>query len=265
MNLQKYNQWLLSVLGSLAIIGLLVILFAAIIELVPSRSYTPEIADQGIVINQNRVVDTSNYSFVQEISIQKPYQLDTSKAVFLVPISQKDQKTRRLTFITGGIGFGKSSVKNYHYSSYIGLYNNFVLIDYTRNVRLPIFKSKIALTEWAYMEVNNSQLILFLGTNKDMNKDGVLNDDDFQSLFVFDMNTLRIKELEFKNQTVREFEPLRMTSKIYVRTGRDLNKDGVFDSRKEPSDLYFYDVSTEQSETLVPEEVKRQVQEILSK
>jgi len=260
MNIQKYNQRLLAILGSLAVV-MIVSAVIFISDLIPRkrRASTPS----GIVINENQVVDTNAFSLKQEISIMEPYQLDSASPVFIIPIGQKDQTTRRTKVLTGGLSFS-GEVEDYYYSSFTGLYNNFVLIDYTRDIKRPVFDSKIALTEWAYMKVDNSQLILFKGTANDLNQDGRLNDDDFQSLYVFNIATLEVKELSFDNQTVREFEPLSKTSKIYVRTGIDLNGDKTFSYYSEPTDLYFYDVATGESETLVPEDVKREIQSILS-
>ena len=268
-DLQKYNQRLLAVLGTLAILGLILIIAAGLFEFISSqiRRNSRQRIDEGIVIDQNQIVDTSAFSFSQEISILKPYQLDSLKPVFIIPIGQKDQKTKRIEVLSaGGIGFSSyESVEDYYYSSFTGLYNNFVFIDYMRNIRKPIFKSKIALTDWAYMKIDSTQLIIFKGTDQDLNKDGRLNEEDFQSLFVFDVQTLQTKELSFGNQTVIDFEPLSKTSKIYVRTGKDLNKDHKFSNYNEPTDLYFYDVTTGESETLVPENIKKEIHEILNK
>lgn len=267
-DLQKYNQRLLAAIGTLIVLGLLIIIIIGLYEFISDqvrkKSYPKN--HQGIVIDQNQVIDTNSFSFSQEISILTPYQLDSNKPVFIVPIGQKDQTTKRIQIMEAGMGFSSyESVNDYYYSSFSGLYNNFVLIDYKRNIRIPIFKSKIALTEWAYMKIDTSQLILFKGTDKDINGDGRLNEEDFQSLFVFNIATLETKELSFKNQTVREFEPLNKTSKIYVRTGKDINNDNEFKNYQEPTDLYFYDVSTGESETLVPEDVKKTIQNILNK
>lgn len=265
VNLPKYNQRLLAILGTLAVITLAVIMVVGAVifisDLIPRR-LTPR-TPSGIVIDQDQVVDTSAFSFSQEISILEPYQLDSASPVFIIPIGQKDQRTRRTSIRTGGLSFS-GQAEDYIYSSFSGLYNNFVFIDYTRDIKRPVFDSKIALTEWAYMKVDSSQLILFKGTDKDVNKDGRLNDDDFQSLYVFDIATIEVKELRFENQTVREFEPLSMTSKIYVRTGIDLNGDKEFSYYNEPTDLYFYDVATGDSETLVPLDVKKEIQDILN-
>ena len=196
----------------------------------------------------------------------EPYQLDSAHPVFIIPIGQKDQKTERIKVLSAGLSLTSADYfDDYYYSSFSGLYNNFVFIDYIRNIKMALFDKKMAFTDWAYMKVDATQLILFMGTDRDINKDGVLNDDDFQSLFVFDVAKRKLKELKFENQTVRSFEPLSKTSKIYVRTGRDINSDNKFDDYKEPTDLYFYDVATGEKETLVPEDVKSKIQGILNK
>jgi hypothetical protein len=144
------------------------------------------------------------------------------------------------------------------------VYNNFVLIDYTRNIQQELFTTKVALTEWSYLQIDSTQLIVIQGTDMDTNEDGVLNANDLQCLFVFDLGTLEKKVLRFENETVEEFKPLRLTSKIYVRTGKDVNMDNKFDAQREPTDLYFYDVQTGNYESLVPEAVKERLVNILN-
>ena len=267
MNIVKYNQNLLAVLGTLVCLGLVILIIGGIISFfalrIGNNNFTQE--ESGIVIDQHQVIDTTEFSFSQEISILKPFQLDTSEPVFIIPIGQKDKRSKRYPVAAAGMGFKSYSSKDYYFSSFRGLYNNFVLIDYNRNIKVPVFKSKIAITDWAYMKIKKSQLILFKGTDEDSNLDGRLNNDDFQSLFVYNVNTLETKVLKFKNETVREFEPLEQTSMIYVRTGKDINNDKEFVFSKEPTDLYFYDVATGESETLVPDNIKQKIQEILNK
>ena len=115
------------------------------------------------------------------------------------------------------------------------------------------------------MKIDSTKLIVIKGTDEDSNKDGRLNDDDLQSLFVFDIKSLESKVLKFENQTVKDFKPLKLTSKIYVRTGKDLNHDNEFNSWNEPTDLYFYDVKTGEHETLIPNDLKNKIQSILNR
>lgn len=266
-DLNKYNQRLLAIIGTLVCVGLVILIVIGVMEFSSNFEWRDRSSgtESGIVIDQNQVIDTTVFNFSQEISILEPYQPDTTKPVFIIPIGQKDQTTKRIKVLASGIGFSSYEVEDYYYSSFSGLYNNFVLIDYLRDIRVPIFDRKIALTEWAYMKIDDTQLIIFKGTDNDINDDGRLNDNDFQSLFIFNVATLQTKELSFKNQTVRDFEPLKMTSKIYVRTGKDINLDKQFDYKTEPTDLYFYDVATGESETLVPQDIKKKIYEILNK
>jgi len=270
IDLDKYNKRLLAIIGTVAVAGTVIIVLIAVAGTFYnffSHSFRSDRRAQnnGIVLNQDQVIDTKTHDFHQELSINKPYQLDTIAPVFIVPISQIDQTTKRMEIATAGMAFGSSYYSDdYQYSNFSGLYNNFVLLDYTRNIQKEIFHKKVAITEWAFLKIDTTKLIVLLGTDEDSNKDGRLNDDDFQSLFVFDVNTLKSKVLRFENQTVRSLEPLKLTSKIYVRTGKDLNDDKKFDHIKEPTDLYFYDVRTGEHETLIPTNVKERIQGILN-
>lgn len=265
-DIQKYNQRLLAIIGTLALGALVIAILASLAEVIgdlfPSQNNNN---DSGIVVDQNQIIDTTSFSFNQNISILEPYMPDSTKPLFIVPIGQKDQTTKKMEMITSGFRFSSDEIEDFHYSSFDGLFNNFILVDYERDIKMPVFKTKIAITEWAFMKIDDSQLILFKGTNKDSNKDGLLNDNDFQSLFILNIQSLQTKELHYKNETVLSFEPLNRTSKIYVRTGKDFNQDKAFEYNKEPTDLYFYDVSTGESETLIPANIKEEIQKVLSK
>lgn len=265
MDLKKYNQRILAIIGTLLLGGLIFLMIAGIIEFISNLNWNPRPKRQsGIVIDKNQIIDTTQFSFKQEISLLEPVQLDSAQPIFIIPIGQKDQKEKRKDIAMAGLNFGSSYTDDYSYESYYGLYNNFVFLDYKRELRISIFNSKVAITEWAYMKIDTSRLILFKGTDTDLNEDGRLNSADFQSLFVFNIRTLKIKELRFKNQTVEDFKPLTKTSKIYVWTGKDINNDNKFNSYDEPTDLYFFDVKTGEKEPLVSDEVKKEIQEILS-
>lgn len=266
-DLNKYNQKILAIIGTTIIVGFAILIIVGIVTLISTLFFENRpLRDEGIVIDKNQIVDTRISTFSQNISILEPYQLDTALPVFLIPIGQKDQETKRSEVFTAGISFSTyETVEDYYYSSFTGLFNNFVLIDYVRNIRIAIFTKKIAVSEWAYIKIDSIKLILFKGTDTDINKDRLLNEEDFQSLFVYSVSDLKIKELKFDHQTVLSFEPLKMTSKIYVRTGKDINYDKKFNSYKEPTDLYFYDIANGEKETLVPENIKKQIQNILNK
>jgi len=268
--LNRYNQRLLAIIGTLALVGLFLIIAGIVYEFVSSElrsNRQRNLRNNGVVIDQNQVIDTSAFTFTQQISILQPYQLDSTKPVFIIPIGHKNQKSKRFSIAQadGRLISSYTTTSDYYYSNFSGLYNNFVLIDYTREIKMPVFKSKVAITDWAYMKIDSTQLILFKGTNKDLNEDGQLNKEDFQSLFILNVKTVKIRELSFENQTVREFSPLNKTSKIYVRTGRDIDKNNFFDYGTEPTDLYFYDVTTGENETLVPDSVKLIIQNILNR
>lgn len=250
----------------IAVIGLIVLLTILLFSLKIFKNKDRYTDRSGIIVDTEKIVDTSFYSIEQEISINEPYQVDSFKPIFIIPIGQINYRNKKYNVSESGLNFTESSYdKAYEYSNFHGLFNNFVLIDYSRNIKTTIFKQKVALTEWAILKINNERLILFKGINKDNNKDGVLNEDDFQSLFVYNLNSMLLKEFSFKNQTVLEFKPLKLTSKVYVRTGKDLNNDNKYNYNSEPKDLYIYDAETGESEVLVPQNIKTEIHNILNK
>lgn len=268
MNLQKYNQKLLAIFGTMVSIALAVILLVALFDFLGDsffNSRNKPSKPRGVVIDQQQFLDTTAFEYTQQISVLEPYQLDTTQPIFLIPIGQKDQKTRLGKVAVAGWSSQEYASEDYYYSSFSGLFNNFVLVDYTTDEKLPVFQTKVAITEWAYLKIDTTQIILFKGTDTDTDGNGMLNSDDYQSLFVYNVQNRKVGNLRFDNETVLSFEPLSLTSKFYVRTGKDIDGDLEFSSYSEPTDLYFYDVYTGESETLVPNEIKAELQRILGK
>jgi hypothetical protein len=262
MNISNYNQKLLAVLGTTALTALVVVIFVALSATFSSLFRSDYDSNQGVQIKT--VVQTKDSVLIrtQHITFQTPTQLDTAVDTYLIPVGQVNLEDEETVEFESGRGF-KFSGGNY--KSYRGLSNNFILFENSSNSKTQIFKDKMAITNWARIKNKKQRTLLFKGTKTDSNNDKLINSKDYQSLFVFFMEDKTLSEVSFENKTVLEFDYLNKTDLISILVGVDINEDKKHDHKTEPKELITYDLKKRSYSALVPDKMKRELQQLLDK
>jgi len=259
--LKRYNQKLLAIIGTtiivLAAVLLIIGLFALIVSIIDSNRD----GDTGIQIRNNPIQNDSDSTFVrtQQITFQDIVSLDTNGFNFLIPVGQVNLENPEKLKIRSGSGFEFSSSK-FYYDSYYGLYNNFILFEYPINKKTKIFDQKVAITYWANVKSRDVELVLFKGTGTDSNSDGIINTDDFQSIYAYFISDKKLIEYTFNGKTVVSFEPMNKTDLISVKVGIDKNEDNEFDSYSEPQEVLILDVRTRKIQNVIAPEMMNEIQ-----
>lgn len=109
------------------------------------------------------------------------------------------------------------------------------------------------------------QVLLFKGTSDDSNRDGLLNEKDLQSLYVYNLKKEKMRKCSFPQASVIYFEDFQQKRKVLVRTGTDINQDGNYDSVDEPANSYLYDPLSEKMHPVVSKKVQQTLQQLLAK
>ncbi len=262
--LQRYNQKLLAIIGTVLLLFALFGVIAGIVVVIIEAFDKPSTPD-GIQVNindssHNRPADLIRH----QISFKEPIQLDTAEAIYLSPVGQvkisEDEKSRNSSFWGSGSSYESGK---YKFNSYYGFYNNFVLNDFSKNTSHQIFKEKVVISHWAHVKIKEEDILLFRGVSSDQNNDHLLNDEDYQSLYVYDINKDGLQKFHFDNQTVLSFEPLKKTDFVMVKVGEDINGDKVYFSNSEPQKTLILNVHTKKLEELIPDTMKESIQKLI--
>lgn len=261
--LARYNQKLLAVLGTLAVLGLTAILLISLSVFIIEAFDSPRVENEGLQVNNVEAGVDSINAIPYQISFHKPIYLDTATSEYLIPVGQKTPAKNIRGEYDADYSYGISK-SSYSYRGR-GIFNNFILYEHGTGTQTKIFENKIALTEWAYKKVEDARLLLFAGTEVDHNKNNKLDEDDYQSLYVFYMDNKQLKKYSLENKTVLNYEVMRKTDLIYVEVGVDRNRDLQFKSLKEPTEIYVLNVKTKELKPLVPEETIRELHNTLRK
>ena len=258
--LKRYNQKLLAILGTATLVVIVGIIGVGLVAGTITLISTFENDNEGIQIRNDEQSDKDILLRTQGITFQEPIQLDTTKSNFLIPVGQVNLQTPK------NIENARVNIsKDYYASPYRRLYNNFILYNSKTGKRTHIFQKKIAVTDWSFFKIEETELLLFKGTTKDYNKDNLFNENDFQSLFVYSLQDNKLTKHEFKNKTVLSFEFMNKTNHIYIKLGIDKNKDFNFDPETEPQEIYLLNTETNKIENLISAEMQNNIQKIIDK
>ena len=262
MKIEKYNQKILAIIGTLIIVAVAVIIIIGLSVIIYDSIDSAPGLDTRLRTEIPIDEDTTVIIRDQNITFEQPIQVDTSRAIFIIPVDQinLDNPERISRSEKGLLNF---SSKGYFYESHYGLYNNFVLINKEKNITEKIFGKKMAISEWTYVKINETSVLLFLAADFDSNNDKVLDSYDFKKLFAYYLEDGKLEKYEFENQTVLRLEPLDKTEMVSIMTGVDKNSDKEFDYSSEPTNIYYLNINNRKSGELVPEIIKQQLQEII--
>lgn len=262
--LKKYNQKLLAILGTIliAIAGLALIIGVGsfIISLIDFSDPN----DSGVRIQETNTNtdDTTEFIRTQEVTFNSPFQLDTAQAKFIITVGQVNlEKNEKISIKSGGeLSYSSSS---YRYQTHYGLFNNFVYLNYSKNITKRIFDKQVAITYWAFLKIDTIEVLLFRGTSTDDNADHQLDYNDYQSLFAYYLNDDELIEYDFDGKTVLNFNPLNKTDLISINIGIDKNNDFNYEMEIEPQVITALNIRSRKVEKIISDKMKNEIQGIV--
>ncbi len=258
--IKSYNQVILAIIGTIAILFMVGMGIFLVIEFI-GYSYDDAEESQGILAidETNQLLEDSIRK--QIISFNQIEIIDSTSQTYLLPVTQADlaegeNYSGLLNMYTGSIGKG-----NKYYSR---VYNNLVLHNSIQKKSTIIFNQRISIEQFFIFPQGKKKFIIITGCSKDSNKDGFLNSDDLQELFVYDYQTSTLHKIESEDRvtTIRVFKPHKSIHLI-GQFGIDRNKNGIFEGAIEPRVYYKVDLINKKLVKLINNEQINQLQKLL--
>jgi hypothetical protein len=271
MNIEKvknYNQKLLAILGTflvlIATIGLLMLLFFGISELVRAINYN---RPDGGILSDNKIEKLQKENKRQQvISYDFPRLVDTLNSIYMIPIIHKD--LTEAEFIDEEVfGLmdmrGSSNSVRRHEKIYYGSFNNLLIYDLTSKSLVTLFDERVYFNVIMTEIIENEIIILFTASSKDTNKDGVINQNDLKSLYVYSLSDKRLRKISVDHLDVQNYGFVRDGKDILIMFGIDYNKNGQYEELYEPSVINKYDFTSDELLDIVDESTKQKLQKLL--
>lgn len=261
--IKNYNQIILAIAGT---IGVLFIFFAAFFVLVDMSSSFFDNASN----NNNGVLATEKTNQLQKenlrkqiISFNKIQVIDSANQIFLIPVTQADLADAEKGNEVLGLMNTKSIGRSYD-KFYGNIYNNLILYYKFTKESSIIFDKRISIEEFIIHESGQNKYVVIPASQIDSNKDGYLNEDDLQELFIYDIQKKSLHKIEAKeNYTTLNVSQPNQSNDLVAHFGIDRNQDGVFESSTEPMIFYHINLEIMKIEEFIKPEQIEQLQSLL--
>ena len=268
MNIDKiknYNQKLLAVLMTvvvlMAIVGLILISVFAIDEI--RRSLRNNNQDDGILSDEKIEELQKKNKRQQLISYETPRLVDTLNLVYIIPVSHKtlnnaeyiDEEVLGLMDMRGSYKSDKRYSRKYY-----GDFNNLLIYDYKKHSVNKLFTDRINFGSIQTEYFKDDILVLFKASTKNTYKDGIINQQDYKSLFIYSLNSKDLREVSLENADVYQVNVVQDSKDLIISFGMDQNKDGKFDEYLEPALIKKYDYKSGKLIDIVSQEMNNELQ-----
>ena len=252
--IRAYNQILLAVAGTIGVLFLLGAAIFALQDLFWSPSY-----DSGI-INSEEIEEAQEKGIRKEvISFSDLKVIDSANQLLLLTVSQdrldKDEPLDK--------DFGLMNSFSGKYNDYgSSVFNNLVLYDLKTRQSTILFDHRIGIGEYSIQNVNSRLYITCTGSVEDSNKDKLINRDDLQKLFIYDIGSQQLSEIALpKNSNILNIYEPRYIDRLVVRLAIDRNQNG--EVQNEPRVYMLVNLSEMKLEPFISDAEIEQLQNTL--
>lgn len=238
MKLEKYNQRLLAIIGTLVLVSLVIIILTSgtffIIEIV--NDYRRDQRDNTLVAKPTYDSISGTLIRTQQITFEQPLLIDSASRLYVVPVSQVSLEEHEN--INEILDFDRRSKlkigKNYQNTNQYGRYNNLIVYNQNQNNKNFLFNDKVSVNHFSYHELKGKFYIFLEGTKVDSNKDGYLNDNDLASFFVYDVDKKELLEFTYPSMGLMDYYLTKDESEVILSFAIDKDKNGSIDEYQEP-------------------------------
>jgi len=263
MNTEKiknFNQKLLAVFGCLGILLLLLGIIAIVIEFFPFQSnHIPN----GLISDEATEALNKENLRKQIISYESPALIDSTRFIYLIPVSIKTLKeAESLTdeWESGSLGLLSTRKGKYQDSYFTNNYANLILYNSPEEKTISLFKDRIVIGNLTTHYFPDDILLSFYTADKDTDKNGIINLDDLTCLCFYSLQTGEMRTISDKENSVWTYEFIENSKNLLVQFRQDKYKDKHrFFLRK----IMKYNYATRQLSPVIPPEMEKQMQQLV--
>jgi len=268
MKIEKYNQRILAVLGTVGVIFLIVALIAFIsITIMEHRRFNDyDDTETGILSDEKIEELQKENKREQVISFIQPRLIDTINGTYIIPVSHKtlDEQEDINGLLNAYSGSSKYEISDSRYSSgTYGNYNNVIVYKPKTENSKKLFNERINFNRIQSEYFDDDIYLLMNIAKKDTYKDGVINLKDFKSLYIYSLNSGNLKNIGIDGMDVFDYEFLNKSKDLIIRFGIDKNDDGTYNEYNEPTIIKKYNLETGILTDIVDEKIRSELQKTL--
>lgn len=153
-----------------------------------------------------------------------------------------------------------------------GRFNNVLIFDRRDGRFTKLFDKRLAVSAFQYGWRTTPEVLIIFANERDTNKDGRLDDDDLQDIYVFTFADKKMHKIDVAGINPQEIVAIPDVDYVVVKALRDRNNDGQTytnndyprkDLEPEPAVLIRIDLKTMKASSFVPEDILENLQRTL--
>ncbi|MEO9511713.1 MAG: hypothetical protein ABJN84_18280 [Flavobacteriaceae bacterium] len=266
MKIEKYNQRLLAVLGTVGVIFLIIALIAFIsITIMEHRRFDDDV-ETGILSDEKIEELQKENKREQVISYENPRLIDTLNSVYIIPVSHKtlnepEDIGKSLNAFSSSENYERSDSRysSYHY----GAFNNVIIYDGAKRTNRSLFDKRVNFNQIEAEYFEDDILLLMKVSEEDTYKDGVINLLDFKKLYIYSFASNELKNIGIERMDVVDYKFVNNKKDLTIRFGIDKNEDGKYEEHNEPTLIKRFDFESGQLNEIVDEKINLEMQKML--
>lgn len=269
MKIEKYNQKVLAVLGTVGVLFLIVGLIAFISILIKeNRRYDNDPIETGILSDEKIEKLQKENKREQVISYETPKLIDTLNSIYMVPVSHKtlDEKEDVIgvlnAFSSSAGDFNKNLDRRYS-GGFYGAFNNVIIYNSKDGTNKKLFDKRVNFIDIKTEYFDDEILLLIKAFEKDTYKDGVINLKDFSSLYIYSFTQNKLKKVAIDGMAVYNYKFINNSKDLVIRFGVDKNNDGQYEEYNEPTLIKKYDFKSEALTDIIDPKISSDLQKTL--
>ena len=267
--IKNYNQKLLAVLGTIAIIFALVGLISFVSFTISEyRRYNYDDIETGILSDEKIEELQKENKREQVVSYQTLELIDTLNQVYIIPVSHKflnepEEIDRKILGLLNSSNDYENESDQRYSRSYYGDFNNIIIFNQKSGNTKKLFDKRVNFDDIKAEYFEDDIFLLFKVAEKDTHKDGIINLLDFKSLYIYSINKRKLKKVENNGMDVFSYKFLNNSKDLIIRFGIDKNKDGKYVNYNEPTLLKKYNFQTGKATNIIEEKMSSELQKML--
>lgn len=263
--IKDFNQKVLAIFGSLAIILVAILIFWALSEIISSR-FSRHHNEAEIISNEKAKENFKNNIRTQQVSFEDLQLVDTVNTIYLIPVSQTSLKMAEYLSKKDKSGGDRGllnvygSRSDFYYDN--RTFNNALIYDAKDASIQKLFDKRLSINRITIEKIAGKSYILIAATDKDTNKDGILDVEDFKTLYIYSTTTKSLTEIKSENTDFVEYKVISEKEQLIINYGLDKNKNGKYDW-DEPMIMKGYSIRDKKLSDIIAPELIRELQNTL--
>lgn len=263
--LQKYNQRLMAIVGTLFLLVLLIVLIAILNEIIDDFFPDDTRPYASVLSEENTKALTSENLVVQQVHYSRPILIDSASMLFVIPVHNEIlDKSKNRSFMDL-IGFYEANVDEVLFESrsiYSSDFNNLILWDYNTNTKQVLLNNRMAAGRLTRIHVDNKRYIAFVSADTDSNKDGYINTNDKISLYIYSLDLHKLRKVSYNQASLLSFEYLKGRNEIILQFTKEQQGLKQESNKKSPSFFMLYDYEKDSMTPIIDSEIEQKMKKM---